>query len=142
MERRVLIAIFLSFIVLYAYQAFVVKPAPKPVARRDAAREPQRPAAPGVRTEGGVDRRRGRSRAARRQPAAALVGDSTERDVRIETRDVIAIFTNRGARLKSWRLKKYLDQQRQPQELIENQLATQPLPFTLQHSDAQLDTTR
>jgi len=29
MERRVLIAIFLSFIVLYAYQALVVKPTPK-----------------------------------------------------------------------------------------------------------------
>ena len=30
MERRVLVAIFLSFIVLYAYQALFVKPVPKP----------------------------------------------------------------------------------------------------------------
>ena len=30
MERRVLLAIFLSFLVLYAYQAFFVKPVPKP----------------------------------------------------------------------------------------------------------------
>ena len=50
--------------------------------------------------------------------------------MRVETRDVIAVFTNQGARLKSWRLKHYLDQQRQPQELIEH-LPSQPLPFTL-----------
>ena len=30
MERRVLIAIFLSFLVLYGYQALFVKPVPKP----------------------------------------------------------------------------------------------------------------
>ena len=30
MERRVLLAIFLSFLVLYVYQALVVKPTPKP----------------------------------------------------------------------------------------------------------------
>jgi YidC/Oxa1 family membrane protein insertase len=74
------------------------------------------------------------------QPAAAaLTGDSVEREVRVETRNVVAVFTNRGARLKSWRLKKYLDQQRQPQELIENQL--QPLPFTLSTSETELDAT-
>ena len=50
--------------------------------------------------------------------------------MRVETRDVIAVFTNKGARLKSWRLKHYLDQQKQPQELIEH-LPSQPLPFTL-----------
>ena len=31
MERRVLFAIFLCFIVLYIWQGFVVKPVPKPV---------------------------------------------------------------------------------------------------------------
>ena len=31
MERRVLIAIFLSFLVLYVYQTYVVKPVPKTV---------------------------------------------------------------------------------------------------------------
>src|SRR6185295_346730 len=62
------------------------------------------------------------------------VADTAERDVRIETRDVIAVFTNRGARLKSWRLKRYLDQHRQPQELIEH-IPNQPLPFTLHTAD-------
>ena len=98
---------------LYAWQALFVKPVPKPA--------PARRATP---SHGGHDRgepaprRRGTGAAsagagsARPAPAAAtLVGDTAERDVRVETRDVIAVFTNRGARLKSWRLKHYLDQQ-------------------------------
>ncbi|HUK32758.1 MAG TPA: membrane protein insertase YidC, partial [Vicinamibacterales bacterium] len=142
MERRVLVAIFLSFIVLYAYQAFVVKPAPKPPA-------------PGAPTAQGGGRSTPAPAAASPTPqiapvapptspataAATIVGDSVERDVRVETRDVIAVFTNRGARLKSWRMKKYFDQERKPQELVENQLASQPLPFTLSTADAQLDAT-
>jgi len=135
MERRVLVAIFLSFIVLYAYQAFVVKPAPKPP---QGAAVPQTAGRP---TPSGATKAATPSPAAAAPAVTALVGDSAERDVRVETRDVIAVFTNRGARLKSWRLKKYLDQERKPQELIENQLATQPLPFTLSTSDPQLDTT-
>ena len=50
------------------------------------------------------------------------------------------MFTNRGARLKSWRLKHYLDQQRQPQELIEH-LPSQPLPFTLRAGNDATTTT-
>jgi YidC/Oxa1 family membrane protein insertase len=143
MERRVLVAIFLSFIVLYAYQAFIVKPAPKP---------PQTAAAPQAASRPAPGSSNGLSGAASPVPvtqplqppkptAAPLVSDTEEREVTVETRDVIAVITNRGARLKSWRLKKYLDQERRPQELIENQIATQPLPFTLSTSDTQLDST-
>ena len=134
MERRVLLAIFLAFIVLYTWQALFVKPVPKPGAGSATTTSA---------TSAG--RRSGRSRVVHRPKrpaaapsprrpsaplAAALVADTAERDVRVETRDVIAVFTNKGARLKSWRLKHYLDQQKQPQELIEH-LPSQPLPFTL-----------
>jgi YidC/Oxa1 family membrane protein insertase len=130
MERRVLLAIFLAFLGLYAWQALFVKPVPKPgtaglpqtstaarganqAATSPAAAPPAAPSSPVA-------------------PAAApLVADSTERDIRVETRDVVAVFTNRGARLKSWRLKRYLDAAKQPQELIEHETTTQPLPFTL-----------
>ena len=139
MERRVLLAIFLAFLVLYAWQALFVKPVPKPAAESPTAsattsanplampsdpvtgKSVAPPAAPAPVTE-----------AQSSAPLApALVADTTERDVRVETRDVIAVFTNKGARLKSWRLKHYLDQQKQPQELIERNLPSQPLPFTL-----------
>src|SRR4051794_23420978 len=130
MERRVLLAIFLAFLVLYTWQAVFVKPVPKPgaapssgtatstavpdSARTDAAVTP--PAAPTDSTPAAA--RSDETPAT--PPAASLVGETAERDIRVETREVIAVFTNRGARLKSWRLKRYLDQAKQPQELIEN----------------------
>ena len=66
----------------------------------------------------------------------AVVGEANERDIRVETRDVVAVFTNRGARLKSWRLRHYLDANSQPLELVPTDLAaTQPLPFSLRVAD-------
>src|SRR5579871_869875 len=107
MEKRVLFAIFLSFLVLYIYQALVVKPVPKPTgAATSSASTPgaavsNRPQAPSP--QPGAATRETPSAAAR--PAAApLVADPNQRDVRVETNDVIATFTNRGARLKSLRL--------------------------------------
>src|SRR5262245_23926119 len=116
-ERRVLLAIFLAFIVLYAWQALFVKPAPKPpvtpvqttVARPEVAPTAPPASAPAEKPE---------------QPATpaavsvAIVGETGERDIRVETADVIAVFTNRGARLKSWRLKHYRDPGGTPQELV------------------------
>jgi YidC/Oxa1 family membrane protein insertase len=146
MERRVLLAIFLSFLVLSVYQTLVVKPLPKrppstpantpaeSSAPTAAAPEPQASAAPATNPP-----------AERAQAATPLVSENAERDVRIETNEVLAVFTNRGARLKSWRLKKYKDAKGEPQELIESGLAVpgpggtlerQPLPFTLKTPDA------
>jgi YidC/Oxa1 family membrane protein insertase len=136
MERRVLLAIFLAFLVLYVWQAAFVKPAPKPAPGVS-------PSSSAVATPGGATTPGGaepgapavtgspKSPTASSPAAAPLVADASERDVRVETHDVIAVFTNRGARLKSWRLKRYLDQRGQPQELVETALPDQPLPFTL-----------
>jgi YidC/Oxa1 family membrane protein insertase len=144
MERRVLIAIFLSFIVLYLYQAMVVKPVPKPVegvavtspaasttppnptgqaapARPETVAQPAAPSAPS---------------------ATTLVGDAAEHDLRVETRDIVAVFTNRGARLKSWRLKHFFNAEGQPLELVATALAsTHPLPFSLRTPDDAVTTT-
>ncbi len=147
MERRVLLAIFLSFLVLYVYQALVVKPVPKPAgARAGAPASSPGPAAASQATPSPESQTPPNAAPAVPAPpsvpqAAALVGETSERDVRIETANFIAVFTNRGARLKSWRLKKYLDRDRQPQELVEQSLPTQPLPFTLRTSDDQVNAT-
>jgi YidC/Oxa1 family membrane protein insertase len=146
MERRVLIAIFLSFIVLYLYQAMVVKPVPKPVTGA--------PATATASTTAASEAVPGTPAAAANQAAAIppvtpsapgatmLVGDSVEHDVRIETRDVVAVFTNRGGRIKSWRLKHFFNADQQPLELVPTQLAgSHPLPFSLQTSDAAVSTT-
>src|SRR5688572_769904 len=104
MERRVLLSIFLSFLVLYTYQSLLVPPSnpvPPATPSSNAADAPAAalPSAPAAAES---------PAAAAATPAAApLVAATAERDVRLETDEIIAIFTNRGARLKSWRLKHY-----------------------------------
>src|SRR4051812_17152496 len=132
MERRVLLAIFLCFIVLYVWQAVFVKPAPKrPRAAADA------PAGSLTAPPAGETAATPTAPAQPSAPAvAALVGDAQERETRVDTDDVVAVFTNRGGRLKSWRLKRYHDHNNQPLELIAADLPSgQPLPFSLRTKD-------
>jgi YidC/Oxa1 family membrane protein insertase len=142
MERRVLLAIFLAFLVLYAWQALFVKPVPKlaPVAGSPPVTTTA-PSGTGAPTDTPPSPKPpGAAAATPAEVPAPLVADSAERDVRVETRDVIAVFTNRGARIKSWRLKRYFDAQQQPQELIEHAIGGQPLPFTLQAENEAVST--
>jgi YidC/Oxa1 family membrane protein insertase len=119
----------MSFLVLYAYQTFFSKPAPKP-ATSVSSTEAAAATAPAAANNEGTP-------AASAPTATALVGDSSERDVKVETAHVIATFTNKGARLKSWKLKDYRDRNGDPLELIDETLATsQPLPFSLSVGDA------
>jgi len=161
MEKRVLIAIFLSFLVLYFYQAYFVKPLPtdgrlKPAAQAQQAVTGPAPAAP--------PQPAAVQQAEEPGPAAkALVGETTERDIVVETAAVRAVFTNRGGEIKSWRLKRYLadtpaqiepsggsaqrlfayirgqfrSRDKQPQELVPADLpADQARPFRLAVDDA------
>jgi YidC/Oxa1 family membrane protein insertase len=144
MERRVLLAIFLAFLVLYAWQALFVKPVPKPVqgptpAAPTAAASPQDsggPPPPIPSAAAPTAEAPAPTPASTTAAGSPLVAEAAERDVRVENAEVIAVFTNRGARLKSWRLKRYLDQQREPQELIEHAVGAQPLAFTLRTGTA------
>src|SRR5262249_49848410 len=132
MERRVLVAIFLSLLVLYGYQALFVKPAPKPPATQSASTSPgpENGPGPGQSAATSAPSTGGTPTQAPSAPlATAVVGDAVERDIRVETRDVIAVFTNRGARLRSWRLKRYLDPAKQPQELVDRSIPNEQLPF-------------
>ena len=162
MERRVLLAIFLSFLVLYVYQALVVKPKPAGTAATgitgaSGALAPSGTAPTPDSQAAGASATNPQSTTNPQPPnplstnpqsptpnpqpgAAILKGDTAEREIRVENADVIATFTNRGARLTSWKLKKYFDRAKQPQELVE-QLANQPLPFTLATSDPALTAT-
>jgi YidC/Oxa1 family membrane protein insertase len=139
MERRVLVAIFLSFLVISIYQALMVKPAPpKPASAPTSTPAATGPAAtPAPPSPAPAAEASPSASAPVSNPPALtpVVGESSEREIKVETRDVIAVFTNRGGRLKSWRLKRYLDQRRQPQELIEQGAPTHPLPFTLRTTD-------
>jgi YidC/Oxa1 family membrane protein insertase len=138
MERRVLLAIFLSFLVVFVYQTLVIKPVPKPVPATGKTEPVETPSTPPPSAAPEPARP-----VVERPVATPLLSESAERDVPVETKDVIAVFTNRGARLKSWRLRHYRNAQGEPQELIERErpasgpggVETQALPFTLKAQD-------
>ena len=145
MERRVLLAIFLCFLVLYIWQTLVVKPVPKPAAgtapqqtASDSAVAGSPAGTPSPTSQAPPQAEKEAPPPEAGPPAAVVVGDAGERDIRLETPNAIVVFTNRGARLKSWKLKHYLDAQKQPQELVDSQM--QPLPFSLQTPDAHVNT--
>jgi YidC/Oxa1 family membrane protein insertase len=143
MERRVLLAIFLAFLVLYVWQAVFVKPVPKPptTAPNASTTTPGTPAGADAAPASPVTPEKPAPATPAAPAAAPLVAESAERDVRVETADVAAVFTNRGARLKSWRLKRYRDQKGQPQDLVESQVEGQPLPFSVRTANDALTTT-
>ena len=137
MERRVLLAISLSFLVLFVYQTYFAPPPPAPAGAQapaistpgvagSAAVAAQPPATP--------------TPAPAAAPGSVLVGESAERDITVETRTVRAVFTNRGARLRSWVLKDYKNDGGQPLDLVpkpEN-VNNALTPFSLRLDDAAL----
>lgn len=123
MEKRVLLAVSLSFVVLVVFQTFFTpprKPTTPPAAKSGpaattpatvgAASSPAPASIPAPATEASPTR----------VPAAAasVVGDTVEREIVVENGDIRAVFSNRGAQLLSWRLKHYSDDKGQPIDII------------------------
>jgi YidC/Oxa1 family membrane protein insertase len=131
MERRVLLAIALSFAVLFVYQALIPPPPPEQTAVNGS---PARVAPPlaGTLTPGNIT-----APAPSPLPALApVVGDTEEREVVVETATVRAVFTNRGARLRHWILPEYKDNADQPVDLIPSSVPPElPAPFSLSVDD-------
>ena len=144
MEKRVLIAIFLSFLVLYAFQGLFETPKPKPKATTAAAqggKSGELAATSSPATAAAVaSGQSGAAGTGTTEPAApaaaALVAATKVQDIRVETADVEAVFTNKGGELKSWRLKHYKDRDGKPLELVVTQLMkSYPYPFSLKVDD-------
>lgn len=134
MEKRVFLAIFLSFIVLVVYQAKFAPPPPKPA----PASEISQTATPTPGTSAAVAPPQAAAPAVPLGPAATpLVADSEARDIVVQTDAYTAIFNTQGAVLKSYRLRLYPDAKGQPLELIPTDLpaGTFPKPFTISTDD-------
>src|SRR5205085_2957135 len=101
MERRLLLAILLTFVVLTAYQWLIPKPPPESAATTTShavdAKAPQSPA--------------GTSPSAAPAPALppveTVVASTTATTIVVQNNLVRAVFSNRGATLLSWQLQKY-----------------------------------
>jgi YidC/Oxa1 family membrane protein insertase len=142
MEKRVFLAIFLSFLVLALYQSYFAPPVPPvppdpqvadALAPGAAAGEPQAGAPP-------VDLATGEPAApaaADPQMPAPVVGGGEARDVVVETDQVRAVFSTAGGVLTSWRLKGHRDAHGEPLDLVPANVRG-PKPFTLATDDAAL----
>jgi YidC/Oxa1 family membrane protein insertase len=135
MERRVFVAILLSFAVLYGYQALFVptqKPQVSVVEPKERPAQTAPPTAPRVVEEPSPE--------AEPQPAAQIA-EAAEREIVVETATSQVVLTNRGGRILHWRLKEYEDAAGAPVDLVPSGVpAEQPRPFTLVVDDATLTT--
>ena len=136
MERRLLLAIVLTFIVLTAYQWLMPAPPPASPAASStpstqsspsqppaAVTTPSQPAAAAVPPPA---------------PAAATVkGDTSERTIVVENGLVRAMFSNRGATLSAWELPAYSGPDGKPVDLVPHDVPpNQPRPFSFELDDA------
>ncbi|MHB8138734.1 MAG: membrane protein insertase YidC [Smithellaceae bacterium] len=105
MDKRTILAVVLSLAVLLVYQIFFVKP---PAPQKVAA--PQQSADSIQKDTASTPESAGKTAAAPTKPAAQTVAAKPEapsRDIRVETPHYTAVFSTRGASLKSLKLKDY-----------------------------------
>jgi len=148
MEKRILLAVSLSFVVLVGYQALLPPIPPEDVPAADS--RTVTPPAARTTTPLSPDRRVSDDAVARPFSSAPFappvtsaledlapptVTDTAERTTVLENEAVRAVFSNRGAVLESWQLKPYLDEAGQPHELVPT-LADALKPFSLSVDDA------
>ncbi|SVA24461.1 uncharacterized protein METZ01_LOCUS77315 [marine metagenome] len=139
MERQVLLAVFLSFLVLVLWQRWVGPP-PIPTPTDVVGESPADGLGPGV-TATPQPLARAQQPAAALEPVApavalenfeSVVSDGEPREIVVEGEYVRAVFSNRGAKLISWQLKQYDNDAGGPVELIPAEIEPgQAWPFSL-----------
>jgi len=136
MERRFFLAILLSFVVLYGYQALFVPPTPK------APQSVTTPAAPanGAQTSPSSAASAAASPATQPAPdAPPAEGEASEREIVVDTATVQVVLSSRGGRVIHWRLKAFRDQAGNQVDLVPTDVPSdQPRPFSLVVDDATL----
>jgi YidC/Oxa1 family membrane protein insertase len=134
MERRVFLAILLSFAVFYGYQTLFVPPPPPGQVAGTAPPAASPAPAPATPADAAAP-------AAAPSPAdpAAVISEAAEREVIVETATVQAVLSNRGGRIMHWRLKEYRDSRGEPVDLVPSALPDdQPRPFSLRVDDPEV----
>jgi YidC/Oxa1 family membrane protein insertase len=115
MEKRAILAIVLSFLVIFLFQTFVFKPEP-PQQTAPPVQKPETKESPAVQAP--------KSTPAAPAPAAEGRTQGPARDIAVETPLYNAVFSTRGAALRSFKLNHYrqtLNPGSPPIELVELQ---------------------
>jgi YidC/Oxa1 family membrane protein insertase len=116
-ERRLLLAVALSLLVLTAYSLlFSPPPAPAPAAPQAVPGEALAPAPGPAEAPKAAPVEATQAKVA--APPVAAVVDPRERRVEVAAPDFTVAFTNRGARLVSWTLARYRDARGAPEEMV------------------------
>lgn len=128
-ERRLLLAVALSFLVITAYQVLLAPPpprGPRPTPRLSPAAAETPPPAPPAFTP---------------PPAPVVVpsvADERERRVEVLGPDLAVAFTNRGARMVSWRLTRFRDARGHAEEMVQT-VPGGPRPLDVETGDPAVD---
>ena len=145
MEKRLIIAIVLSFLVLFGYQALfnkANKPAAEPPVPAGAAPVTPVPGTVGqapTETKPAPVEAKPAPAAPAPAPSKGSVAGQAETDVVVETSLYRAVWTNKGGLLKSWVLKKHLNSAKEPLDLVPALAAdTGRYPFSVGLDDAAL----
>jgi YidC/Oxa1 family membrane protein insertase len=135
MEKRLLLAIILSFAVLFLYQLVFVKKEP-----------PQQPfSEPVIDVNKQAEQKpvlepQAEQPEASAEPEFQVTEAETEQDITVDTPLYRAVWSNRGAQLESWKLKKYQNDQKENLELISSRaVQLNRYPFRLLTEDAEFD---
>ncbi len=144
MEKRLIVAIVLSFLVLVLYQAIFMKnkPMPKAEAPPPAPLQAEKKA-PGAEEQGSTVATVPAPQELGKEAQLAKyeeVSAQAETQVIVETSLYTAVWSNRGASLRSWKLKKHRNEQKQDLELVSSRAAeVGRYPFFLEAQDAGLE---
>jgi YidC/Oxa1 family membrane protein insertase len=131
MEKRALLAVVLSLVILILYQEWMTRYYPAPPPPQETEREEKKPesaAPPAPKPEPALQ--------AARLPAPAK--PQAIKEIKIETDDYVALFTSQGARLKSFKLKHYraaFDEKSPPFEMVPS-VPGVPYPFGVEIPEA------
>ena len=138
MERRLLLAIVLTFVVLTAYQWLVTTQQPQQQSPAATTTAPDGAAAPSPAPAASSAAAPAVAPAPESAAAVETVrAESAERTITVENGVVRAVFSNRGATLAAWELLKYAAPDGRPVDLVPHDVpANQPKPFSLRLDDA------
>jgi len=122
MERRLLLVFALTFLVIVLFQPILKRYLPQPAAppSQTQTQAPAPPVPPPAPASNPPEVRRAKEAATH---AAAVKQANSESETVVENDLYRITFTNRGAQVKSWILKKFKDDQARPLELVNNATA-------------------
>lgn len=117
MERRLLLAIVLSFIVVFASNFFMTKNMPKTAKKNEVKSEAS--AVSGTDAAKAIELPAGTVAPAQATDDSSLPPAESLKEVTVRTKLFTAVFTNYGARLKTLKLNEYKVEQKRDSELID-----------------------